>query len=72
MASFYIYLQRKMQKRAGCEMANLVKAGEKRPLTDVWTEIRKDVESLNYGTVLITVHEGKVVQIETSTKTRFQ
>lgn len=53
-------------------MAKQEKNGEKIPSRDVWTEIRKDVEGLNYGTVLITVHDGKVVQIDTSTKTRFQ
>lgn len=54
------------------KMANPEKAGIKHSSSDVWAEIRKDVEGLSYGTVLITVHDGKVVQIDTSTKTRFQ
>ena len=38
----------------------------------IWEEIRKNAEQLKYGTVLITVHDGKIVQVDTSTKTRFQ
>lgn len=38
---------------------------------DTWAEIRKAVESLQFGSVSITVHDGKIVQVETSTKVRF-
>lgn len=38
----------------------------------IWEEIRRETERLKYGSVLITVHDGKVVQIETSEKIRYQ
>ncbi|WP_081846598.1 YezD family protein [Butyrivibrio sp. AE3004] len=38
---------------------------------EVWKKIQKQVESLKYGTVTITVHDGKITQIETSSKLRF-
>lgn len=34
--------------------------------------IVESIKSLQYGTVTITVHDGKVTQIETSRKQRFQ
>ncbi len=37
----------------------------------VWEEIRKKVEELKYGNVIITIHDGRIVQVETSTKQRF-
>lgn len=33
--------------------------------------VKKQVESLKFGSVAITVHEGRVVQIETNLKLRF-
>jgi len=37
-----------------------------------WREVvNRQVEALRFGSVEITVHEGRVVQIETSTKVRF-
>lgn len=40
--------------------------------TRSWLEIvDRQVKSLRFGSVQITVHEGRVVQIETSTKVRF-
>lgn len=37
-----------------------------------WLEVvERQVESLKFGSVQITVHEGRVVQIETSVKVRF-
>jgi len=39
---------------------------------DEWIEVvRKQVESLRFGTVQITVHESRVVQIDTTEKFRF-
>ena len=34
--------------------------------------VAQHVEDLRFGSVSITVHEGKVVQIEVSTKVRFE
>lgn len=37
-----------------------------------WKElVERQVSALRFGSVLITVHEGRVVQIETSVKVRF-
>lgn len=37
-----------------------------------WLEIvQRQVRSLKFGSVQITVHEGRVVQVETSVKVRF-
>jgi hypothetical protein len=37
-----------------------------------WLEIvRKNVENLHFGSVQITVHEGRVTQVESIEKTRF-
>lgn len=39
---------------------------------DDWLEVvSRQVSSLRFGSVEITIHEGRVVQIETSTKVRF-
>lgn len=39
---------------------------------DEWTEVvRKQVKALRFGTVQITVHESRVVQIDTTEKIRF-
>ena len=38
-----------------------------------WTKIvEQHVKGLRFGSVAITVHEGRVVQIEVSTKVRFE
>lgn len=38
-----------------------------------WLKIvAQHVEDLRFGSVVITVHEGKVVQVEVSTKVRFE
>ncbi len=37
----------------------------------IWEEIRRKVESTEYGTVVITVHDGRITQVEASTKMRF-
>ena len=38
----------------------------------VLTEIRKALGSIEYGSVLIKIHQGEVVGIETSTKVRLK
>ena len=38
---------------------------------EMWARIRNQVESLKYGTVTITVHDGRITQVETSSKERF-
>lgn len=39
---------------------------------DEWLEVvNRQVEALRFGSVQITIHEGRVVQVETSTKVRF-
>ena len=35
-------------------------------------EIRKAIETIEYGSVLIKIHQGEVVGIETSTKVRLK
>jgi hypothetical protein len=48
--------------------ASVVKGGKQRAFL---AQLARDqVESLNFGTVQITVHESKVVQIERNEKTR--
>jgi len=32
--------------------------------------VKQQVESLKFGTVTVTIHEGRVVQVETSSKIR--
>lgn len=40
--------------------------------SDAWLEVvERQVKALKFGSVQITVHEGRVVQIETSVKVRF-
>lgn len=37
-----------------------------------WQElVQQEVESIRYGAVTITVHDGRVVQVEKTQKTRF-
>ncbi|WP_081675291.1 MULTISPECIES: YezD family protein [unclassified Butyrivibrio] len=37
----------------------------------IWEQIKRQVLDVKYGTVLITIHDGKIVQLETSKKVRF-
>ena len=37
---------------------------------EVWKQIRNALEQIQFGSVTIVVHEGKVVQIETNEKKR--
>lgn len=40
--------------------------------SEAWVEIvEREVRTLRFGSVQITVHDGRVVQIETSSKIRF-
>lgn len=34
-------------------------------------EVRRAVEQLDYGEVVVSVHQGKVVQVQKTTKVRF-
>ncbi len=36
-----------------------------------WQRIKEQVNKVEYGNVNITIHDGKIVQVETSTKIRF-
>ena len=36
----------------------------------VWQQIRAALEQIQYGSVTVVVHEGRVVQIETNEKKR--
>ena len=38
---------------------------------DCWEKIKELISGLKYGSVIITVHDGKITQVETSTKIRF-
>ena len=44
---------------------------EKNNVDDVWETIKRQVNDLKYGTVTITIHDGKITQVETSSKVRF-
>ena len=39
---------------------------------DVLEEILKSIQQINYGEVVITIHDSKIVQIERREKKRFQ
>ncbi len=38
---------------------------------EVWTKIKEQVNSLKYGNVNIVIHDGRITQVETSSKIRF-
>lgn len=49
-------------------------AGEvskQKDIEKIWEVIRSQVNDLKYGNVVITVHDGKITQVETSSKLRF-
>ncbi len=48
---------------------NIIKLGNKNE--KIWEEIKKQISEVKYGTVLITVHDSNIVQLETSKKIRF-
>ncbi|WP_081646699.1 YezD family protein [Butyrivibrio sp. AD3002] len=66
-----IFLNKKCLGKTGEERIMAKADVEKDLLEDVWKRIRNQVENLKYGTVTITVHDGKITQIETSSKERF-
>lgn len=37
----------------------------------IWQKIREQAEGIQYGTVTITIHDGRITQLEASSKTRF-
>ena len=37
----------------------------------IWRELKKQVDNIDYGSVLITIHDGRIVQLESSVKIRF-
>ena len=44
----------------------------KEPIPEPWVEIvRQKVAAIRFGSVQITVHEGRVTQVESLEKTRF-
>ena len=47
--------------------------GEKNVLLkeEIWEKIREQVTSLKYGNVNIVIHDGRITQVETSSKIRF-
>lgn len=55
-------------KRYGDDMAGKDQNYNKE---ECWKKIKEQVSSLKYGNVIITVHDGKITQVETSTKIRF-
>ncbi len=38
---------------------------------EIWADIRKKTGEVKYGSVTITLHDGRIVQVETNTKTRY-
>ncbi|MBP3267622.1 MAG: GNAT family N-acetyltransferase [Ruminococcus sp.] len=39
---------------------------------EIWQDIKQKISDLNYGNVNITVQDGKIIQVETSQKTRYK
>ncbi len=39
---------------------------------EIWQDIKQKIADLNYGNVNITVQDGKIIQVETSQKTRYK
>ena len=37
----------------------------------IWEDIKRKAGELQYGSITITLHDGKIVQVETSSKTRY-
>ncbi len=37
----------------------------------IWEQIKNQVDGIKFGNVSITIHEGKIVQLETVKKQRF-
>ncbi len=46
--------------------------GKEKVIEDkIWEQIREKIENVKYGSVMIQIHDGKIVQVETNTKIRF-
>lgn len=39
---------------------------------EIWKDIKQKISDLKYGNVNITVQDGKIIQVETSQKTRYK
>ena len=39
---------------------------------EIWKDIKQKISGLSYGNVNITVQDGKIIQVETSQKTRYK
>lgn len=48
-------------KNKGCQVSSIT-----------LQQIKEEIEKIQFGSVTIVVHEGKIVQIDTSTKKRLQ
>ena len=46
-------------------------AGTATPSSNWLGIVKQQVETLKFGAVTVTIHEGRVVQVETSSKIRF-
>ena len=48
--------------------------GKKEELRDgeIWQDIKQKIADLKYGNVNITVQDGRIIQVETSQKTRYK
>jgi len=47
------------------------KKGARPSVNDVLEQIATAIQQIRYGSVELTIHDGRVVQIETRAKTRF-
>ena len=52
-------------------MAKEITARDREQDNRIWEQIRKKTEAIEYGTVVITVHDGRITQVEASSKIRF-
>jgi len=53
-------------------MKNRIGTFSEKEKQDVFAEIQSAMEKIEYGEVVITIHEAKVVQIEKREKRRFK
>lgn len=50
----------------------VIESGQVKGAENDWLDIvQRQIRALKFGSVQITVHEGRVVQVETSVKVRF-
>lgn len=60
--------------RSGCPglpMSHTEKKGPRPSVNDVLIQVAEAVQQIRYGSVELTIHDGRIVQIETRAKTRF-